>query len=137
MQLYENYNNQNNYNYDGNCLIYSLCDEKVSLQNNKLLNLKKDIKDKKQGNSLWEDKYKILILSNQSNNESIEDIYLATSFREDGHIVEMVWVDYNENLDDKFDIIIRRNTWVKDEKETNYYRLKNDKMIKRLKDKNC
>ncbi len=49
----------------------------------------------------------------------------------------MVWVDYNENLDDKFDIIIRRNTWVKDEKETNYYRLKNDKMIKRLKDKNC
>lgn len=135
MQLYENYNNPNNYNYNGNYLIYSLCDEKVSLWNNKLLNLKKDIKDKKQGNSLWEDKYKILILSNQSNNEFIEDIYLATSFREDGHIVKMVWVDYNENLDDKFDIIIRRNTWVEDEKETNYYRLKNDKMIKRLKDK--
>ena len=31
MQLYENYNNPNNYNYDGNCLIYSLCVEKVSL----------------------------------------------------------------------------------------------------------
>lgn len=138
MQLYENYNNPNDYNYDGNCLIYSysLCSEKVSLWNNKFLNLKEDIQDEQQGNNLWKDKCKILILSNPSNEEFAEDVYLATSFREDGHLVTMLWVDYDENLDDQFDIIIRRNTWVEDEKETNYYRLKNNKMKKRLKEKN-
>lgn len=54
MQLYENYNNANDYNYDGNCLIYSysLCDEKVDLLNNKFLHLKEDIQDEKQGNNL-------------------------------------------------------------------------------------
>lgn len=127
MQSYENYNNPNDYNYNGNCLIYSysLCDEKVSLWNNKFLNLKEDIQDEKQGNNLWKNKYKILILSNQSNDEFIEDIYLATSFREDGHLVTMAWVDYDENLDDRFDIIIRRNTWVEDKEETNLYKIKN------------
>lgn len=138
MQLYENYNNPNDYNYDGNCLIYSysLCDEKVSLWNDKFLNLKEDIQDEKQGNNLWNDKYKILILSNQSNDEFIEDIYLATSFREDGHIVKMAWVDYDENLDDKFHIIIRRNTWVENKEETNLYKIKNNKMKERLKERN-
>ncbi len=138
MQLYENYNNPNDYNYDGNCLIYSysLCAEKVSLWNNKFLNLREYIQDEKKGNDLWKDKYKILVLSNKSNDEFIEDIYLATSFREDGHIVNIAWVDYDENLDDKFDIIIRRNTWVESEKETNLYKIKNNKMKERLKEKN-
>lgn len=138
MQLYENYNNLNDYNYDGNCLVYSysLCNEKVSLWNNRFLNLKEDKQDEQQGNNLWKNIYKILILSNPKNDEFIEDIYLATSFREDGHLVTMLWVDYDENLDDKFDIIIGRNTWVEDEKETNTYRIQNEKMKKRLKAKN-
>ena len=48
----------------------------------------------------------------------------------------MAWVDYDENLDDRFDIIIRRNTWVEDKKETNLYKIKNNEIIERLKDKN-
>lgn len=138
MQLYENYNNLNDYNYNGNCLVYSysLYNEKVSLWNNRFLNLKKDKQDEQQGNNLWKNKYKILILSNPKNDEFIEDVYLATSFREDGHLVTMLWVDYDEILDDKFDIIIRRNTWVENEKETNTYRIQNEKMKKRLKSKN-
>lgn len=86
-------------------------------------------------NKLCKNKYHILILSNPKNEEFIEDKYIANAFKEDGHIVKMAWVDYDENLDDKFDIIIRRNTWVEEEKETNYYRIKNDKMKKRLKEK--
>ncbi len=138
MQTYENYTNINDYNYNGNCLVYSysLCNEKVSLWNNRFLNLKEDIQDEQQGNNVWKDKYKILILSNPKNTEFIEDTYLATTFREDGHLVTMLWVDYDENLDEKFDIIIRRNTWVEDYKETNTYRIQNDKMKKRLKTKN-
>lgn len=37
----------------------------------------------------------------------------------------MAWVDYDENLDDKFDIIIRRNTWVENKEQTNLYKIKN------------
>ena len=62
-------------------------------------------------------KYKILILSNPNNYEHIEDLYIANSFKEDGHFVEVLWIDYDEQLDNKFDIIIRRNTWVEDEKD--------------------
>ena len=81
-------------------------------------------------------KYHILILSNPKNEEFIEDKYIADTFREEGHIVKMAWVDYDENLDDKFDIIIRRNTWVEDKEETNLYKIKNNKMKERLKEKN-
>ncbi len=81
-------------------------------------------------------KYCILILSNPENEEFIEDEYIANTFREDGHLVTILWVDYDENSDDQFDIIIRRNTWVEDEKEINYYKIKNDKLKKRLKEKN-
>lgn len=84
---------------------------------------------------LYKSKYHILILSNPKNEEFIEDKYIADTFREEGHIVKMAWVDYDENLDDKFDIIIRRNTWVEDKEETNLYKIKNNKMKERLKEK--
>ena len=76
-------------------------------------------------NKLSKNKYHILILSNPKNEEFIEDKYIEKAFREDGHIVKMAWVDYNENLDDKFDIIIRRNTCVENKEETNLYKIKN------------
>lgn len=98
------------------------------------INLATSIQHK--GNNLQKDKYKILLLSNPSNEEFIEDVYLATSFREDGHLVTMLWVDYDESLDDQFDIIIRRNTWVENKKETTSYRVKDNKMKERLKGKN-
>lgn len=79
--------------------------------------------------------YKILILSNNENEEYIEDEYIAEAFREDGHIVDILWIDYNEGLDEKFDIIIRRNTWVEQIEKTKNYEIKNNKLKERLKSK--
>lgn len=81
------------------------------------------------------EKYNILILSNPENEEFIEDEYIANSFREDGHLVTILWVNYDEKLDEKFDIIIRRNTWVEKEEEKMKYKLMNNKLEKRLKEK--
>lgn len=81
-------------------------------------------------------KYKILILSNPNNYEHIEDLYIANSFKEDGHFVEVLWIDYDEQLDNKFDIIIRRNTWVEDEKDIYNYKIKNEALKERLINKN-
>lgn len=55
MQICENYNNANDYNYNGNCYIYSygLCDEDVKPWNNRFMNLKKDIEAERKGNLLW------------------------------------------------------------------------------------
>lgn len=75
------------------------------------------------------DKYKILVLSNPNNEEYIEDLYVAESFREEGHLVDILWIDYDEKLDSKYDIIIRRNTWVEEESETYSYTIK-DKILK-------
>lgn len=138
MQMCERYNNSNDYNYNGNCYIYSysLCSEKVKAWNDKFINLKKDIEDERAGNNKWKDKYKILILSNSNNYEFIEDLYIATSFREDGHLVNILWVDYDQSLDNKFDIIIRRNTWVEDKKDTYNYKVKNEELKERLIKKN-
>ena len=83
-----------------------------------------------------DDKYKILILSNPSNYEYIEDKYIANEFKEDGHLVELAWIDYDEKLDDKYDVIIRRNTWVEDEKDTYNYKIKNEILKERLIKKN-
>ena len=75
------------------------------------------------------DKYQILVLSNPDNEEYIEDLYVADSFREDGHLVDVLWINYDEKLDSKYDVIIRRNTWVEDEKDTYNYKIK-DKILK-------
>ena len=82
------------------------------------------------------DKYKILILSNPNNEEQIEDVYLANSFKEDGHFVDLLWIDYDEKLDSNYDVIIRRNTWVDDEKDTYNYKVKNEILKERLTRKN-
>lgn len=87
------------------------------------------------GNELWKSKYRILILSNPENEEFVEDEYVANAFREDGHIVKIAWVDYDEKMDDDFDIIIRRNAWVEDEDKTENYGIKVDLLTKRLKGK--
>lgn len=83
-----------------------------------------------------EDKYNILILSNSNNEEYIEDLYVATSFKEDGHLVDILWIDYDEKLDSKYDVIIRRNTWVEDEKDTYNYKIKDNILKERLINKN-
>lgn len=82
------------------------------------------------------DRYKILILSNPKNEEYIEDLYVAASFREDGHLVDLLWVDYDERLDTKYDVIIRRNTWVEDKKDTYNYKIKDEILKERLIKKN-
>ena len=53
--------------------------------------------------------YNILILSNKKNKEVEEDKYIAKSFCEDGNKVDILWVDFDESLDEKYDVIIRRN----------------------------
>lgn len=138
MQLYEKYNNTDDYNYNGNCLIYtySLCNEPPKKWNDKFAYIKEGIEDEKQGNDIWKDKYNILILSNTENEEFIEDAYIATAFRKDGHRVTIKWVDYEEELDEKFDVIIRRDTWVEAGKDTTYFKEKNDILKERLSRKN-
>lgn len=79
-----------------------------------------------------DNKYKILILSNPNNYEYIEDKYIANAFREEGHLVDLLWVDYDEKLDTQYDVIIRRNTWVEDEKDTYNYKIKNEILKERL-----
>lgn len=53
----------------------------------------------------------ILMISNIDNDEKIEDIWLARAFQEDGHNVVIVDKNYDERLEDMFDIFLRRNTW--------------------------
>ena len=77
-------------------------------------------------------KYNILILSNRDNDEFLEDTYIADTFRKEGHVVDMLWVDYDEALDEKYDVIIRRNTWVEDENKTKNYYQKNNALKERL-----
>ena len=79
--------------------------------------------------------YKILILSNKDNEEFVEDNYIAESFRNDGNEVSLLWIDYDELLDENFDVIIRRNTWTEDINKINYFSDFNDKLVKRLKEK--
>lgn len=76
--------------------------------------------------------YKILILSNQRNKEHIEDIYLKNCFEEDGNMVDFEWIDYDSKLDNEYDIIIRRDTWIEDEQDMEYYKKLNEALINRL-----
>ena len=79
--------------------------------------------------------YKILILSNMIGSGLKDDSLLKASFEEDGHIVHLKRVDFDEKYDSEYDVIIRRNTWVSNENDT--YQLYDDniKLIKRLKNK--
>lgn len=77
--------------------------------------------------------YKILILSNLNIDEHLEDIYLKKRFEKDGNIVDFRWIDYDSNLDDYYDLIIRRDTWIEETKDMEYYKQLNQKLINRLK----
>lgn len=75
--------------------------------------------------------YKILILARPENDE-IEDVYIKDRLMKDGNLVDIRWIDYDENLDDKYDLIIRRNAWVEELQETSKYKELNTNLINRL-----
>ena len=79
---------------------------------------------------------KILIITNTSNEEIEEDIWIAESFVKASNKVAIVNMNYPEELDNIYDVFIRRNTWYSDEsKVSSYYRQSNE-LAKRLKSKN-
>lgn len=53
----------------------------------------------------------ILMISNLDDDEKLEDIWLARGFQQDGHKVAIVDKDYDERLEDIFDVFLRRNCW--------------------------
>lgn len=79
---------------------------------------------------------KILIVTDIDNPGLKEDCYIAKSFIKDGHHVTLTREDYDERLEELFDIIIIRNIWHFD---SNNYEECKQKMVnlrKRLKQKN-
>lgn len=82
------------------------------------------------------DKYNILILSNlDSIYAKEEDELIAESFINDGHNVSIKWIDYDEELDNKFDIVLMRDVWVENEQNIPKYKKYNNLLKKRLKNK--
>lgn len=53
----------------------------------------------------------ILMITNIDSDEKLEDMWLARSFQEDGHNVAIVDKNYDEKLENIFDIFLERNTW--------------------------
>ncbi len=53
----------------------------------------------------------ILMISNIDSDEKLEDIWLARAFQEDGNNVAIVDKNYDERLENVFDIFLKRNTW--------------------------
>lgn len=80
-------------------------------------------------------KYNILILSNLNSIYAKEDELIAESFKNDGHNVSLKWIDYNEDLDDKFDIVLMRDIWVENEQDILKYQKYNNLLKMRLKNK--
>lgn len=78
---------------------------------------------------------KILIITNTDNEEIFEDIWIANSFIEDGCQVEIVNMDYDENLDNVYNVFIRRNTWYADENKILKYYDESKTLTSRLRDK--
>lgn len=60
---------------------------------------------------------KILIVTDIDNPGLKEDCLIAKSFIQDGHHVTITRQDYEESLDDLFDVIILRNIWHLDSQE--------------------
>lgn len=79
--------------------------------------------------------YTILILSNCQGSGLKDDTILKESFESDGHKVTLDTIFYDESQDDLYDIIIRRNTWVSKEEDTDALYLQNQTLIKRLQEK--
>lgn len=81
-------------------------------------------------------KYNILILSNlNSTYAKEEDELIAESFKKDGHNVLIKWINYDEELDNKFDIVLMRDTWVENEQDIPKYQKYNNLLKLRLKNK--
>lgn len=81
----------------------------------------------------------ILLLTNQNNEEKQEDLWIAEAFERDGHAIDIRWIDYEEELDDNYDVILKRNIWISQDiplKELQEYERKVDCINKRLKNKN-
>lgn len=57
---------------------------------------------------------KILIITNLENECSEEDIWIAESFIEDGHLVKLVNKYYDPKYDNVFDLFIKRYSWIED-----------------------
>lgn len=78
---------------------------------------------------------KILILSNFDDEYKIEDLFIARAFEKDGHEVTMTTVNYSEELEAIYDIVIRRNTWFDDKEKVEWYQDIIHKISKRIKEK--
>ncbi len=51
------------------------------------------------------------MISNIDSDEKLEDIWLARTFQKDGHNVAIIDKNYDERLEDIFDVFLQRNTW--------------------------
>ena len=80
-------------------------------------------------------KYNILILSNPNDIYAKEDEILADSFRKDGNNVVIKWLDYDESLDNTFDVVLKRDTWAVKEQDIPKYEKYNNLLKKRIKNK--
>lgn len=79
--------------------------------------------------------YNILILSNLNDEDAREDQMILESFKKDGNNVEIKWIDYNEKLDNSFDVILKRNIWVQNKNDFIKYEKYNEILNKRLENK--
>lgn len=79
---------------------------------------------------------KILIVTDIDNLGLKEDCFIAKSFIKDGHHVTLTREDYDERLDELFDIIVIRNIWHFDSNNYEEYKNKMTNLRKRLKRKN-
>lgn len=79
---------------------------------------------------------KILIVTDIDNPGLKEDCFIARTFIKDGHHVTITREDYNEELDELFDLIVIRNIWHFDSENYDDYKNKMINLRKRLKNKN-
>ena len=77
-------------------------------------------------------KYKILIVTDPESNKVIEDLYIAKSLRNDGHLVKITGIGCSEKDDNKYDVMLRRNTWEEDKIQTLYYKARNNMLTRRV-----
>ncbi|MBR3152553.1 MAG: hypothetical protein IKF52_02980 [Clostridia bacterium] len=77
-------------------------------------------------------KYKILIISDYEATKSMDDLYIAKSFKEDGNVVEIVKIGYEPRKDEEFDIILKRYTWPENIETDGYYEYKNNLLKNRI-----
>lgn len=68
--------------------------------------------------------------------EKLEDIWLARTFQEDGHKVCITGMDYDERLDEIFDIFMKRNVRFSYKSKMREYYRKAEVTNQRLKQKN-